>query len=88
MATGFQHPANLAQRRGGVFEMLEHPQANDEVERVVDKRQVLADAADDRHPRGAVLAQRGGVGIQPGRDPDVAPEQLDHATTKIGSAIP
>src|SRR5260370_21715842 len=40
---------------------------------------MLADATDDRHPRRAVLAQGRRVRIEPGGEPHVAPEQLDHA---------
>ena len=78
MAKGFQHAASLSQRDGGVLEMLEHPQADDEVKRPIRKGKVLADAPDHRHRRGAMLAQRGRVRIQPGGKPDVAPEQLHH----------
>ena len=52
------HPTKLGQRRFGIVEMLEHLEAEDEVEAAVVKRQLvdaLAGDLDLRQPRGGEL---------------------------------
>src|SRR2546430_16540858 len=72
-----QDSTNLPERFDGILEMLEHPQANDQVERLVDERHALADAADHRHALRPMLGQRRRVGIEACGELDLAPEELD-----------
>src|SRR5439155_10848119 len=69
------------QHRDRSLQVLEHPEAHDQVERLADERQPLSHSADDGHAWCAMLVQRGRIGIEPGGKPDVAPEQLDDTAT-------
>ena len=57
--------------------MLQHPQAHDEVEGLVDKRQAFGHPPDHRHANGAVPAQRRPIGIEARGKLYVAPDFLD-----------
>ena len=76
-----EHAANFAQGCTGVVQVLEHPKAHDEIKRLIDEGQALAHAADHRHARGAMVGQGRRIRIEACGQLDLAPEQLDHATT-------
>src|SRR5439155_20370088 len=76
-----QHAMHLTQHRDGVLQVLEDPEAYDEVERLIHERQPLSHPTDHGHAWCAMLVQRGRIRVEPGGKPDVAPEQLDDAAT-------
>src|SRR4030081_3212552 len=77
MAAGPKHPAHLAEDLLRIPQVLEHPDAHDEVERIAGEWQLLPRAADDRHA-GRPAGQRWRIGVEPGGELYIAPEQLDH----------
>src|SRR6266704_388919 len=89
--SGPEHPPNLAEDHSRITQMLEHPQADDEVERLVDEGQALASALEHRHAGGAMLRERSRIGVDARRERDLPPEQLEHpaaAAPKVQDPAP
>jgi hypothetical protein len=81
MTARHEHAVHLVEDRLRTLDVFEYPQAHDQVERLVGERQLLAPASNDRQARLMTFAKRRRIGVEPGRQLHVAPEQLDHPTT-------
>src|ERR1700730_9336983 len=58
--------------------MLQHPEADHQVKRLIGERKLLTAAANDRQAGFVMFCQRGPIGVEPGRQLDVTPDELDH----------
>lgn len=76
-----KHPGDFGKEALRSSQMLQHPRAEDQVEALVWKRQVLCQPGNAVYDRRPVFAQRAPVGVHANGQAHVAVQQLDQTTS-------